>query len=356
MDKKVTIYTLAKELGVSASAVSRAFTPGSRLSSDKRELILKAAQEYGFSPNRVAARLSRKPIRIGVVIVNRIPEFYQSMCEGIQSSANELAAEKVTVDIRLIRPDDEVVESFLEIIEYFYKEKYDGIILHGLYNLKIITRIDELHQNGIPVVTLHNDLPASKRLFNSTTNAELTGAMAAELLRLFIHKPQKNVIILTGNMSSSIHQQLFISFSTACLREGLNLLQHYDTMDVPAYAEAFIKEAFRIHPDIDGIYVSSANSIPVCEYLEAHDLSKKVKLVTSDVFMRLNTYIHKGVVSATIFQDPFSQGKNAFSNLYRYIADHETIPKVIFSTPKIIIHSNLNLYEREPNLGHEADL
>ena len=40
MENKVTIYTIAEELGVTPTSVSRAFNPNSKLSENKRKLIL----------------------------------------------------------------------------------------------------------------------------------------------------------------------------------------------------------------------------------------------------------------------------------------------------------------------------
>ena len=40
MEQKVTIYTLAEKLNMSVSAVSRAFNPNSKLSAEKRKIIL----------------------------------------------------------------------------------------------------------------------------------------------------------------------------------------------------------------------------------------------------------------------------------------------------------------------------
>ena len=57
--QKVTIYTLAEELGVTPSSVSRAFNPNSKLSDSKRNKILNIAKEYDFTPNRMASRLSK---------------------------------------------------------------------------------------------------------------------------------------------------------------------------------------------------------------------------------------------------------------------------------------------------------
>jgi len=354
MREKVTIYTLAEELGVSPSAVSRAFNPETRLSPDKRKRILAAAAKYGFTPNRAAARLSMRDIRIGAVIVNRIPDFYNSMYEGLNVTAQKLAQQKVIVDTRMLRPGDHNVEQLIETLNDFQANHYDGVILHGIYAEDIIYKINELADAGIPVATLINDIPTSKRLFTSTSNTQMAGAIAAELLNTYIRSEQKNVVLFTGSMSSPIHQQILMSFSASCAAYGMTLLQSYDTMDVPTFAEKLVEDAFRTHEKIDGIYCCSANSLPVCEYLEKHGYAGKVAMVTSDTFPRLNEKLRSGTVNATIYQDPYRQGKNALSYLYRYITEKELPPQVLMAYPQIVLKSNLELYEGERKTD-EAD-
>jgi len=55
---RMTAAMLAAHLGVSRSAVSRAFTPGTRLAAAKRAMILAAAREHGYQPNVFASALS----------------------------------------------------------------------------------------------------------------------------------------------------------------------------------------------------------------------------------------------------------------------------------------------------------
>ena len=69
MDKsKVTIYTIAEALNMTPSMVSRAFKPGGKVNAEKRKLILETAERLGFEHNRMASRLSMKPIRIATLI------------------------------------------------------------------------------------------------------------------------------------------------------------------------------------------------------------------------------------------------------------------------------------------------
>jgi len=54
---RATSYDVAKQAGVSQSAVSRAFSPGGSVSGDTRERILEAARNLGYRPNAIARGL-----------------------------------------------------------------------------------------------------------------------------------------------------------------------------------------------------------------------------------------------------------------------------------------------------------
>ena len=46
----VTIYTLAEELNMTPSMISRAFSLNGKISEEKRKIILETANKYGFTP------------------------------------------------------------------------------------------------------------------------------------------------------------------------------------------------------------------------------------------------------------------------------------------------------------------
>jgi len=87
---EVTIYTLAKELNMTPSMVSRAFNPNGKISEEKRKIVLETAEKYGFSPNKFASRLSMKTVRIGILINSRFTVNTDKMIAGIESAYGKL--------------------------------------------------------------------------------------------------------------------------------------------------------------------------------------------------------------------------------------------------------------------------
>jgi DNA-binding LacI/PurR family transcriptional regulator len=64
----ITLRDVARAAGVSASAVSRAFTPGASVAPATRERIMLASNQLGFAPNRLAASLTTGRTRlVGIV-------------------------------------------------------------------------------------------------------------------------------------------------------------------------------------------------------------------------------------------------------------------------------------------------
>ena len=53
-NRKITIYDIAAEAGVSASTVSRVLTGSARVNETKKEQVLAAVEKYSFTPNALA--------------------------------------------------------------------------------------------------------------------------------------------------------------------------------------------------------------------------------------------------------------------------------------------------------------
>ena len=67
----VTLKDVAKEAGVSPSAVSRTYTPGASVSDSTRAKVEKAAADLGYAPNALASSLTTGRTRlIGLVSNN----------------------------------------------------------------------------------------------------------------------------------------------------------------------------------------------------------------------------------------------------------------------------------------------
>ena len=124
-----------------------------------------------------------------------------------------------------------------------------------------------------------------------------------------------------------------------------------ETHDNPQEAREKSRQFLMQHPGIAGIYVSTANSLPVLEAVDDLDLSGKVTIITTDLFPALAAQIRAGKVAATIYQRPFDQGQIAFKTLYRFLVQRACPPPVIKLAPTIVVKSNLNDFLEQMSLA-----
>ena len=104
------------------------------------------------------------------------------------------------------------------------------------------------------------------------------------------------------------------------------------------------REALASAPDAAGVYVSTANSVPVMRALDDRGLSGRISVITTDLFPALARFIESGTVAATIYQRPWVQGQIAFQAIYKFLVEGVRPPPVIRLSPHIVMRSNLSLF------------
>ena len=164
--------------------------------------------------------------------------------------------------------------------------------------------------------------------------------MAAQFLAIALGRSEsKNVVLFTGSNVLEVHRDAEREFKEF----GLNLCAVYDMEDSEEILLRQTEELFK-NGTVDGIYISSGKSIPLCKYIKERGLSDNVTLETSDTYPELNEYVEDGTVKATIYQNFHDLAYNAFALLAQKIVDKAEVPKKISPRPELAIKSNLHLY------------
>lgn len=85
-----TIVDVAERAGVSKSLVSLVMRDAPNVSDERREAVLRAAEEIGYRPNAVARSLvRRRSFVIGVMVSDLHNPFFTEVVDGIQTAARE---------------------------------------------------------------------------------------------------------------------------------------------------------------------------------------------------------------------------------------------------------------------------
>lgn len=90
MKQKITIKTIAKELGVSTSTVSKALRDSHEISIETKEKIKAYADFYNYKPNNLALQLRNQKTKvIGVILPKIVHHFFSTVIKGIEKGASE---------------------------------------------------------------------------------------------------------------------------------------------------------------------------------------------------------------------------------------------------------------------------
>lgn len=133
--KKITIYDIAREAGVSPATVSRVLTSNAKVKSDKLEAVQAIIAKYNFRPNALARGLAetRRKV-IGIIMADVRNPYYANLFVACEQAAR---AKGYSLLLENSLGQQEIEEQQLILME---EQRVDAIILVG-------GRADDLHSN-----------------------------------------------------------------------------------------------------------------------------------------------------------------------------------------------------------------
>ena len=211
-NKKVTSYDVAREAGVSQSAVSRVFRPGFSVSKKTRDKVMTAANEMGYRPNAIARMLITKQSgMVAVIVSSRANVNYP---EVLSQVSKQLAARNKRVLLFTLDDADGQDELFEQIRTF----QVDGVIALAAHFES--DRLALFEEHSIPVVLYNRNVPGA--MANTVCcNHEL--GIKQLIIELKKSTP-KNCLVLSGPKDSDVANER---------REiALSLLQQFEFSDV----------------------------------------------------------------------------------------------------------------------------
>jgi LacI family transcriptional regulator len=341
--KAAGIKDIAQALGISIGTVDRALHERAGVSPKTKARVLQVAEQLGYKPNLAAQALKlNRTIEVAVVLPKHISHFFDPLRAGIRAAAAATVGLQVEVTFleypRLGQGDAELLEATL-------RERYDGIIFTPGNPRRLDSIIHRLTRQGTAMLCVASDAPGSKRIGLVSAHAYTSGALAAELLAHKVYR-KASVATIVGELTTLDHAEKLRGFAAtlATLAPHLSLLPVIESHERPKEAYRQTLALINGGPTPQGLYISTANSIPVLQALKEQGLLGKIQVVTTDLFQDLVPLIETGKILATIYQRPFTQGKLAFESLIAYLLEDKKTSPIIRLAPHIIFRSNLPLF------------
>ena len=205
----ITLRDVAREAGVSASAVSRAFTIGAPVAPATRDRVLKVAARMGYRPNRLAASLTTGRTRlIGLVADDFCNPF---MVRVIDLFTRGLQARGLRPLLINLDPATSAAEALRMLNEYAVDA---AILMSGTLPMNL-TRI--FRQSGLPVVQAFARVSATPDGAQAGINDSLIGRAAAHAL---LDHGYRNLAFIGGPDKSLPSRSRFIGFNHIAVKQG----------------------------------------------------------------------------------------------------------------------------------------
>ena len=227
-EKVMTIHDVARELGVSASTVSRAISGKGRIGEATRKRILEYIEEHGFYPNAAAQSLAQSRTNNIAIILPEVKTlvdmpFFHTCMYGVEevAQANEYDIIVVTTNGKDTKPLERLISN----------RKVDGMILTRTYEDDFFANF--LKERQIPFVTV-GKVAAEGMIQVDHDNA---GA-CRELVTVLFSKGIQRIAYLGGNMNQMVNRSRY---------EG--------------YLDAFKKTKRKVEEDI--VYTDLSNKVLV---------------------------------------------------------------------------------------------
>ncbi len=316
----VTIKKIAEIAGVSRGTVDRVLNNRPGVNANTYQKVKEIADRLGYEPNMAGQMLAarKKKIRLGFIVCDTpVDVFFSDVYQAARKKAEELKTYGVTVKFYLIKElSDQFIEPLLAQTE---EDDLDGIALLPLKMNSIEAFVKRMEEKNVPMVFFNLDMEGTLRLSYVGCDYYASGRVAAGLTALAVRERGKIAVSTNFDQISPSFRQRLEGFLGELDREYPDIQivnRDFDFVFQQGDYENIL-EIVRKNPDLEALYVVNPGDYSICEKISELDKEKKIKIITNDIIQKQKSLMDRGIIVATIGQQPEKQG--ALQILYDYI-------------------------------------
>jgi LacI family transcriptional regulator len=315
---KVTITQIAEISGVHRSTVDKVLHNRDGVSDDVRQKVKKIINELGYKPNIIGKALTYQKKRLVVPVLLLKVDAVEEIKAGIEEGYREYKDFGLEIEYYITSNSDALEQ--LNTINLLRNKKISGLIISPLDDINIRNAIDELVDEGIPVITTNSDITESKRMCFIGQDVERAGRVAGELMGEILNGHGK-VAVITGSHNLLCSSKRLEGFESVVKDKYPNI----DVVDIiETYEEklvAFQKTMSLLESvkDLNGIYITCGSVSEVGKAVRLMNKGQEIKIISFDLYPEIVELVKEGVVNITIGQDLFAQGYKPIKVLFEYL-------------------------------------
>jgi LacI family transcriptional regulator len=248
--KDITIYDIAKVLGLSPATVSRGLKDHPAINSKTRKRIMDMAREMGYRSNSFASNLRmQKTHTIGVIVHELKSQFISSVLAGIDKVTTESGYDLI------IGHSSETYRKEAANAHNLFHKRVDGLIASLAFDTRDMDHFTPFVQKNIPIVFFDRveEFAYGTRVIIDNVRAgyEATAHLAAQGCRRIAH--------VTANLGRNVYAGRLKGYQQALSDYGLSfdpeLLMVNDLSEAAALRTA--RQVLDMDNRPDGVFITN---------------------------------------------------------------------------------------------------
>ncbi len=271
-----------------------------------------------------------KKLRIGI-ITNAVSPFWNAMAKGMED-----AAAKLNIEATWKAPSSTDVGEQRKILEDYLALRVDALAISPVEALAMTPVINEIVQNGTPLVTIDSDAPGSDRFCYIGTNNLEAGRALGEALGKLLPGGGK-VVAFVGFASAMNAQERLRGFEEGAAPYGITVVDLKEDGVVNEIARQNAEDVLNAHPDVAALVGLWAYNVPaIAAAVKEAGLLGKVKVVGFDAEPATIQHLERGEIDVTIVQKPYYFGYLSVLILHNLLTMGEEGTALILPPDRII--------------------
>ena len=315
-----TIKEIADLAGVSRGTVDRVINNRGDVNRETAEKIRAIIKQLGYKPNPAGMALAaqKKKYLIGIILFSRKNPFFDDVMQGFSDKAGELALYGCEITVKRVAYHP---QAQLSAILACLKEGVQGLILTPYNDDSIRTELNKLIRSGIPVITVNSDAENVRRLAYVGSDYYNSGEAAGSLMKLVTSGPV-NLGIINGDNNILCHTQRISGFVDKLSADGrFKVVCQGESFDDDNTAYEMVLHMLQEHPELNAFYFTAAGVYGGCRAIQESAAGRTIRVITFDEVPSTVEMIRKGIITATICQEPYWQGSRSLELMFAYLSD-----------------------------------
>ena len=316
----VTIKEIAEKAGVSRGTVDRVLNNRSGVNEQTAKRVLTIAKQLDYKPNKAGMALAAQKNKylIGIIVFSRKNPFFDEVIRGFEEKAAELAFYGCEILIKRVayHPDAQ-----LSAIESCINEGVQGIIITPYNDERICSALNNAASRNIPVITVNSDAENINRISYVGSDYYNSGRAAAALMQLMTFE-KVNLGVILGDSHILCHSQRQSGFLYHLNSDKrFNVVSIEENFDDDLKSYDIVSQMLKNHPEINGLYFTAAGVYGGCKAVQEFGYGRNIRIITHDDVPTTVDMLDKGIITATICQQPRWQGSRSLELMFNYLSN-----------------------------------